>query len=102
MTSPLEYQALNPQLPDPVSEAKTESGSTTVITRFERYKVLVRKLAHHLSGTGEVMTKEERGELREIMRWGAAPQQTAPWTLTPPSAASKLIFRTSRTRPIAK
>ena len=73
MTSPLEYQDLKPQLADPVPEAKSESGPTFVITRFERYKVLVRKLAHHLSGTGEAMTKEERSELREIMRWGTCP-----------------------------
>ena len=73
MSSPLEFQGVEPQLTGPFSKSKNESGPTPAITRFERYKVLVRKLAHHLSGTGEAMTKEERGELREIMRREAAP-----------------------------
>jgi hypothetical protein len=34
--------------------------------RFERYRVLIRKLAHHKSGTGQAMTSEERYELRQL------------------------------------
>jgi hypothetical protein len=34
--------------------------------RFERYRVLIRKLAHHRSGTGQAMTNDERGELRQL------------------------------------
>ena len=34
--------------------------------RFERYRVLIRKLAHHRSGTGQAMTSDERGELRQL------------------------------------
>ena len=101
MSSPLEYQG-KPQRPDPVALAKDESVQPTATTRFESYKLLVRKLAHHLSGTGDAMTQKERSELREIMQWGAAPQRATPRAVTPPSAANKLIFRSSRAGPKAK
>lgn len=35
-------------------------------SRFDRHRVLLRKLAHQKSGTGQAMTNEERGELRQL------------------------------------
>ena len=69
MSSPLEYEGLKPQRSGPISEANNESASMRAEDRFARYKELTRKLAHHISGTGEAITEEERGELRDITKW---------------------------------
>lgn len=73
MSSAFEHQVLNSQLSDSISEAKTECCPMHGAARFDRYKVLVRKLAHHMSGTGDAITKEERRELIEIMSREGAP-----------------------------
>ena len=69
MSSSLEHQSLKRQLAGSVSDANKASGPMRAVDRFARYKELTRKLAHHISGTGEAITKEERGELREITKW---------------------------------
>lgn len=66
-------QSSKTQHTDPVTEARNTTHPMQAAARFERYKVLIRKLAHHMSGTGEAMTKAERSELHEITKWEPAP-----------------------------
>ena len=63
MSSTRQNQGSTPNLTLSIAAATNEAGLVDATARFERYKVLIRKLAHQRSGTGQPMTKEERGEL---------------------------------------
>ena len=63
MSSTRQNRDSTPHLTPPIAAAQNKLGLVDATARFERYKVLIRKLAHQRSGTGQPMTKEERGEL---------------------------------------
>ncbi len=66
MPSMLESQGTTPQLVAPDAPPQNYDELMDATVRFERYRVLIRKLAHQRSGTGPAMTQEERSELRHI------------------------------------
>lgn len=64
--STLESQGMTPPLMTPDSQPQNYDELMDATVRFERYRVLIRKLAHQRSGTGPAMTQDERSELRGI------------------------------------